>query len=133
MSDALAHARATAPDDPIGEAIGEVIAARHSIVEVLQRTQTRLEIVERRNLELEKLNLENKLRWYTEEQLAQRIGCSVDTLARLRQRKKIPYAKFGARVFRYSSLDEVEIAKLLRVKPGPVLAKAPRRQAERAA
>lgn len=109
--------------DFIGEAIAEVIAARHESDQLFGRIVTRLELVERENIELRKQFLEKDLVWYTEEQLAARMQCSVDTLQRLRRRKKIPYERLTARLIRYCSLDEPRIAKLLRVEPKPEVAR----------
>jgi len=101
----------------IGEAIAEMIAARHESDQSFGRIITRLELVERENVELRKQLLEERLEWYTEEQLAERMQCSVDTLQRLRRNKKIPYERLSAKLIRYCSLDEPAIAKALRVQP----------------
>jgi hypothetical protein len=131
MSDTFANARANAPaGDPISDAIGEVILARQATETALQAVQHALEVVERENVELRKQILESDLRWYTEEALAQRIGCSADVLARLRKKKRIPYTRFSPRLFRYSSLDELQIARLLAVEPKLSLARSPRREEE---
>ena len=101
----------------IDVAIGEMIDAERDVATSLKRARFALITAEEENRRLRDELRKSDLRWYTEQQLAERMGVSADTLARLRRKKKIPCVKLGPTLFRYSSLDEVAIAQILRL-PG---------------
>lgn len=101
--------------DHISDVVDLLYAARLATDEALRRAEYALEAKERELEQLRREMVESDVRWYSEPELAARIGIGEDTLARLRRQKKIPCSKFG-RLVRYSSLDELEIAKRCQVK-----------------
>ena len=65
-----------------------------------------------------------QLRYLTEQQLADELQVSKDTIARLRRRKKIPFVQLKPGLYRYTSEQKARIAELCEVKPKQQLAKA---------
>jgi excisionase family DNA binding protein len=102
-----------APGDQIDDAIGELIVAERKMSELLSSARHALTEVEEENRRLKREAARTHLNWYTEKQLAARMGVSKDTLARLRRNGKIPHVRVTPTVIRYSSLQEVEIAEML--------------------
>jgi hypothetical protein len=101
--------------DGLNAAICGLMDARDVSAAALLRAQYALENADREIHQKERELAESHLQWYSEAELAKKIGCGQTTLARLRRAKKIPCSMFG-RIVKYSSLDELEIARIVQQK-----------------
>jgi transcriptional regulator with XRE-family HTH domain len=99
--------------EAVDAAIGELIVAERGVSELLQSVRYSLALVEEENRRLKREVAQAHVNWYTERQLAERMGISKDTLARLRKKKLIPFVRITATVIRYSTIQEAEIAEIL--------------------
>lgn len=101
------------PEQRIDVVIDELSGIEKDVTGMLRHATEALVDLQEENRRLRREVLTKEVRWYTEQQLAERIGISKDTLARLRRLKKIPCVKFTPSVIRYSSIQEAAIAELL--------------------
>jgi hypothetical protein len=108
---------------PVDRAIDELIDARHRSNDAIRFAQVALEDAAREIDKLRRQLIESDVRWYSETALAKRIGVSKKMVSDLRKARKIPFSKFG-RLVKYSSLDELEIAKAVQVRPKLALVEA---------
>lgn len=102
--------------DAIDAAIDELSDVEENVIAMLRRATRALVNAEEENRRLRRAAAKSSVNWYTERQLAERMGVSKDTLARLRKKKLIPCVRITPTVIRYSTIQEAEIAELLEVR-----------------
>jgi hypothetical protein len=103
--------------DPIDAALDELLNVEEDVVAKLRRASYALQTAQEENRRLKRELEKSDLRWYSEAQMAKKIGLSKETLARLRRKKKIPFVRFTPTLFKYSSVQEAAIAELLEQQP----------------
>lgn len=102
----------------IDAAIDELSGVEEGVVAILRRAVYALVNAQEENRRLRREVAQAHVGWYTERQLAERMGVSKDTLARLRKQKKIPCVVITPTVIRYSTLQEAQIAEMLEQSAG---------------
>jgi len=112
-ADGRQHTADSRSSDEIDALLTELINVEGDVVGMLRRATYALMNAQEENRRLQREATRAELNWYTEAQLADRIGCSKDTLARLRRAKKIPCVQLAPTVIRYSSIQEAKIAEML--------------------